>query len=67
MEICFKKILFLNKFVIFNEKFQNIGSLGDIFVIFDQKHQKKKNKTKQKKNKTKKKKKKKTLGLWMRA
>ena len=49
MEICFKKNLyFLNKFVIFDQKFQNIGSLGDIFVIFDQKL-KKKNKTKQNK------------------
>ena len=30
-------IFFWNKFVMFDQKFQNMGSLDDKFVIFDQK------------------------------
>ena len=50
----------MKKFVIFDQKFQNMGSLGDkLLVMFDQKlKQETKNKNKNKKKKTKQNKKK---------
>ena len=39
MKIC-QKTYFLNNFVIFDQKFQNMGSFGHKFVIFDQELQK---------------------------
>ena len=39
MEIC-QKTYFLNNFVIFDPKFQTMGSFGHKFVIFDQELQK---------------------------